>query len=124
MQIAKEPTNQCQYPTYWITCGRRRPCFSPNQAILRAADGAIHPLPERTGPSALWYPGNVDGHQRLLNTLMIQNVLADPGWLGRMGEEDFRALTPLIHAHVNPYGRFELDMETRLPLDDPAGLMA
>jgi hypothetical protein len=23
---------------------------------------------------------------------------------GRMAEEDFRALTPLIHAHVNPYG--------------------
>jgi hypothetical protein len=55
---------------------------------------------------------------------MIQNVLADPGWLGRMGAEDLRALTPLIHAHVNPYGRFELDMEARLPLDDPAGLMA
>jgi hypothetical protein len=59
-----------------------------------------------------------------INTLMIQNVLADPGWLGRMGAEDFRALTPLIYAHVNPYGRFELDMEARLPLDDPAGLMA
>jgi TnpA family transposase len=59
-----------------------------------------------------------------INTLMIQNVLADAAWLGRMAEEDFRALTPLIHAHVNPYGRFELDMETRLPLDEPAGLVA
>ena len=59
-----------------------------------------------------------------INTLMIQNVLADSAWLGRMAEEDFRALTPLIHAHVNPYGRFELDMETRLPLDEPAGLVA
>ncbi len=29
-----------------------------------AADGAIHALPERTGPSALWYLGNVDGPQR------------------------------------------------------------
>jgi hypothetical protein len=55
---------------------------------------------------------------------MIQNVLADSAWRGRMAEEDFRALTPLIHAHVNPYGRFELDMETRLPLDEPAGLVA
>jgi hypothetical protein len=26
-----------------------------------------------------------------------------------MAKEDFRALTPLIHAHVHPYGRFELD---------------
>ena len=27
-----------------------------------------------------------------------------------------RALTPLIWEHVNPYGRFELDMDARLPL--------
>src|SRR5215469_4844387 len=27
-----------------------------------------------------------------------------------------RALTPLIWDHVNPYGRFELDMSARLPL--------
>jgi hypothetical protein len=34
-----------------------------------------------------------------------------------MEMEDLRALTPLIYAHVNPYGRSELDMKTRLPLD-------
>ena len=50
---------------------------------------------------------------------MIQNVLADPQWLNRLTEEDFRALTPLIHTHVNPYGTFELDMEKRLPIDPP-----
>jgi hypothetical protein len=55
---------------------------------------------------------------------MIQTVLTDSAWLGRTGEEDLRALTPLIHADVNPCGRFELDSEARLPLDDPAGLMA
>jgi len=27
-----------------------------------------------------------------------------------------RALTPLIWEHVNPYGRFDLDMNTRLAL--------
>ena len=59
-----------------------------------------------------------------VNTLMIQQVLADAAWMRRLTEEDFRALTPLIYAHVNPYGRFELDMETRLPLDEPAGLVA
>jgi hypothetical protein len=26
-------------------------------------------------------------------------------------------LAPLIWEHVNPYGRFELDMEARLPID-------
>ena len=55
---------------------------------------------------------------------MIQNVLADEAWMDRMAEEDCRALTPLIHAHVTPYGSFELDMEKRLPLDQPAALVA
>ena len=57
-----------------------------------------------------------------VNTLMIQNVLADPAWLSRLTEEDFRALSPLIHNHVTPYGSFELDLEKRLPLDAPVAL--
>ena len=57
-----------------------------------------------------------------VNTLMIQCVLGDTTWMGRMAPEDFRALTPLIHSHVNPYGSFELDMEKRLPLDQPVAV--
>ena len=34
-----------------------------------------------------------------------------------MQAEDLRALTPLLWAHVNPYGTFQLDMSTRLPLE-------
>ncbi len=34
----------------------------------------------------------------------------------RMTAEDWRGLTPLIYHHVNPYGRIEFDMDTRLPL--------
>jgi TnpA family transposase len=52
-----------------------------------------------------------------INTLMLQQVLAQPHWRGRLGPRDLRALTPLIWEHVNPYGRFELDMDARLPLD-------
>ena len=52
-----------------------------------------------------------------VNTLMIQNVLSEPSWMAKMSAEDFRALTPLIYAHINPYGSFELDMEKRLPID-------
>ncbi len=55
-----------------------------------------------------------------VNTLMIQQVLNEPSWRSRMKLEDFRALTPLIYAHVNPYGIFELDMNTRLPIDEVA----
>ena len=55
-----------------------------------------------------------------VNTLMIQEVVASASWYGRLTEEDLRGLTPLIFGHVNPYGRFELDMEERLPLGDAA----
>lgn len=30
--------------------------------------------------------------------------------------EDFRALTPLIYSHVNPYGNFDLNMNERIPI--------
>lgn len=52
-----------------------------------------------------------------INTLMIQQVLEEPGWSDRMTPRNLAALSPLITQHINPYGRFELDMETRLPLD-------
>jgi TnpA family transposase len=52
-----------------------------------------------------------------VNTLMIQQILGQPDWQNRLEIEDLRALSPLIYAHVNPYGRFELNMETRLQID-------
>ena len=52
-----------------------------------------------------------------INTLMLQQVLAQPQWSKRLTPRDLRALTPLIWEHVNPYGRFELDMDARLPID-------
>jgi Tn3 transposase DDE domain len=52
-----------------------------------------------------------------INTLMIQRVLTEPSWFGRLTPEDQRALTPLIWAHVNPYGLFRLDMNERLAIE-------
>src|SRR5271168_3077849 len=52
-----------------------------------------------------------------INTLMLQRVLAEPGWRARVTAADVRGLTPLVWAHVNPYGTFDLDMERRLDLD-------
>jgi hypothetical protein len=40
-----------------------------------------------------------------INTLMQQQVLAQPQWSGKLIARDLRALTPLIWEHVNPYGR-------------------
>ncbi|MDZ4149915.1 hypothetical protein [Methylicorpusculum sp.] len=51
-----------------------------------------------------------------LNTLMTLKVLAQPYWLGKMTPCDYAALIPLIRDHINPYGRFDLDMNTRLDL--------
>ena len=51
-----------------------------------------------------------------INTLMIQHTLDLPAWANRLTRTDRRALTPLIWEHINPYGRFDLDMTARLPL--------
>jgi peroxiredoxin len=51
-----------------------------------------------------------------INTLMLQQVLSKPHWRQKLVPRDLAALTPLIWEHVNPYGRFELDMNARIPL--------
>jgi len=52
-----------------------------------------------------------------INTLMIQQVLSQKKWYDLMTPEDFRGLTPLIYAHINPYGQFDLDMEERILIE-------
>ncbi len=51
-----------------------------------------------------------------VNTLLLQSVLEDPRFAGLLDEVDRRALSPLFWSHINPYGRFRLDMDTRLDL--------
>jgi len=48
---------------------------------------------------------------------MIQQVLAEPALLKTLAPEDYRALTPLIFNHINPYGVFSLDMDIRIPIE-------
>jgi hypothetical protein len=38
-----------------------------------------------------------------INTLMIQDTLAEPEWVGVLGDADRRGLTPLFHANMTPY---------------------
>ena len=47
---------------------------------------------------------------------MIQQIAEE--WKHVLTQEDYRALSPLIYAHVNPYGVFELDMYERLSITD------
>ncbi len=52
-----------------------------------------------------------------VNTLLIQRVLDESKWRKRMTEVDLRALSPLVYAHVNPYGVFELNMNERIDIE-------
>lgn len=76
----------------------------------RCASESVREL--RRHPSAIRYSMVA----MFCNTLLIQNVLAEPVWQQRMTEEDWRGLTPLIYHRVNPYGRIELNMDQRLAL--------
>ena len=58
----------------------------------------------------------------LINTLMLQQILAESRWLERMTDEDKRAITPLLSEHINPYGIFLLDLNKRLPINHPQSL--
>ena len=51
---------------------------------------------------------------KFLTLEVLQRVLARPHWAGRLNARDLHALTPPIWEHVNPYGRFDLDMDTRI----------
>lgn len=57
-----------------------------------------------------------------VNTLLMQEVLAAPKWAGKLTDADCRALSPLFWTHVNPYGRFEPDMNSRLDLKPAAAV--
>ncbi len=52
-----------------------------------------------------------------IQTLLIQQLLAEPAWANRMTKEDLRGLTPLIYSNVNPYGLIRLDMTERLAIE-------
>jgi TnpA family transposase len=51
-----------------------------------------------------------------VNTLMLQDVLADDDWADTLTIEDRRGLTPLFWTHVLPYGEVKLNMTSRLTL--------
>ena len=46
----------------------------------------------------------------LVNTLTVERVLYEEGFINRMEPEDLHALTPLFTVNINPYGYFSLDL--------------
>jgi hypothetical protein len=51
---------------------------------------------------------------------MLQQVFKESDWLSKITIEDKRAITPLLHEHINPYGIFVLDLSSRLAINHPA----
>ena len=51
-----------------------------------------------------------------VNTLMLQDVLAEPAWAEKLTPADRRTLTPLFWSHVRPYGEVNLDLGSRLDI--------
>ncbi|MEV5708730.1 transposase, partial [Actinoallomurus sp. NPDC052274] len=51
-----------------------------------------------------------------INTLMIQDTLAQPEWAERLGDADRRGLTPLFTVNMTPYGDIQLNLKRRLEL--------
>ncbi|MFI8952197.1 Tn3 family transposase [Streptomyces sp. NPDC053750] len=58
-----------------------------------------------------------------VNTLLLQDILSEEEWQKRLTDADRRALSPLFWTHVNPYGRFELDMNSHLDLAAAASMV-
>ena len=53
-----------------------------------------------------------------INTILVQNVLSNPKWFSVLTKEDLRALSPLFHAHINPYGLVALNMNRRINIEN------
>lgn len=52
-----------------------------------------------------------------INTLLLQAVLEVSEFHDLIGPNERRGLSPLFWSNINPYGRFRLDMDTRLDLE-------
>jgi len=55
-----------------------------------------------------------------INTVMLQQIFKESNWLSKITIEDKRAITPLLHEHINPYGVFVLDLNSRLAIKHPS----
>ncbi|MCA1700116.1 MAG: transposase [Actinobacteria bacterium] len=59
-----------------------------------------------------------------VNTLMIQDILAEPAWAGRLTAEDKRGVNLLFTSNMTPYGEVKLNMTSRLDLAPTAAAAA
>ncbi|MFF2937691.1 Tn3 family transposase [Streptomyces mirabilis] len=103
---------------------------SANTVLHDGKDGALTgPDKEHAETSMLALHLHLHLHLHLLqsslvhvNTLLVQQILAEPKWAKKLSDEDRRGLTALFWSNVNPYGTFRLDMDKRLDLGPAAAV--
>lgn len=89
---------------------------SANTVLHYGKDGALTgPAKEHAETSTL-APHLLQSSLVHINTLLLQQVLAEPAWAKKLTDEDRRGLTVLFWSNINPYGTFRLDMGKRLDL--------
>jgi TnpA family transposase len=90
---------------------------SANEVVFYGKDGKLTGPDRETVEVSMLALHLLQSSLVFINTLLLQRVLTDPPWAKRLTAEDRRALSALFWTHVNPYGRFQLDMSKRLDLD-------
>ena len=46
----------------------------------------------------------------LINTILVERTIEREGLWDKLSVEDRRALSPLFHGHINPYGQIAIDL--------------
>jgi len=138
--ILRRFTRSASHPTYqaMLEVGRaQRTIFVARYLRRRELQREHHRRPQhRGGLSAIYYgkggeiASNRHDEQEMtvlclrilqaalvyVNTLLLQDVLAETDWNDQLTAEDRRGLTPLFWQHVLPYGEVKLDMTARLDI--------
>lgn len=86
-----------------------------NDFIFSARGGELLSNRPEDQEMALLYLHLIQVCLALVNTLLLQEVLAEDKWKRAMKQEDWRLNSALVSA-CEPYGRFTLDMTERIPL--------
>ena len=47
----------------------------------------------------------------------VLSILGDAGWAARLSSYAWRVRSPFIYTHLNPYGRFEVDLDRRIAFE-------
>ncbi|GGY47465.1 Tn3 family transposase [Streptomyces tanashiensis] len=89
---------------------------SANTVIHYGKDGALTGLDKEHAETSMLALHLLQSALVHVNTLLLQQVLAEPAWASRLTDEDRRGLTALFWSNINPYGTFRLDMDKRLDL--------